>query len=270
MGDAMHLDVVDLHSFYYRTKLGRIAQRALRERIVEMWPDTKGQTVAGFGFAGPMLRPFLATSRRVLNLMPGPQGVMPWPDGMANHSVLVEETIWPIATGSVDRLIVLHGLDTCEHPTALLDEIWRVLGPGGKALFAVPNRSGPWARRDATPFGTGHPYSMAQLETQLKRHRFLPLQAARVLYTPPSHRPFFIRSAAWLERIGRAVPFGIAAGVVMVEVIKQVHAPTRRGLGDAVRKPLGVLEGIAKPVGKPVAGANMNGRAKINFTGKDS
>ena len=266
----MHLDVVDLHSFYYRTKLGRIAQRALRERIVQMWPDTKGQTVAGFGFAGPMLRPFLAGSRRVLNLMPGPQGVMPWPGGMENHSVLVEETIWPIATGSVDRLIVLHGLDTCEQPTALLNEIWRVMGPGGKALFVVPNRSGIWARRDVTPFGVGHPYSMAQLETQLKRHRFLPLQSASVLYTPPSHRPFFIRSAAVLERFGAAMPFGIAAGVIMLEVTKQIHAPTRRGLGHAVRKPLGVLEGIAKPAGKPVRGANMNGRAENNFLRKDS
>ena len=109
----MHLDVVDLNTFYYRTKLGRIAQRALRERIVQMWPNTKGQTVAGFGFAGPMLRPFLADSRRVLNLMPGQQGVMPWPDGLSNHSVMVEETLWPLSTGVVDRLIVLHGLETC-------------------------------------------------------------------------------------------------------------------------------------------------------------
>lgn len=266
----MHLDVVDLHSFYYRTKLGRIAQRALRERIVEMWPDTKGQTVAGFGFAGPMLRPFLASSRRVMNLMPGPQGVMPWPDGMANHSVLVEETSWPIATGFLDRLIVLHGLDTCENPTALLDEIWRVMGPGGKVLFVVPNRSGIWARRDVTPFGVGHPYSMAQLETQLKRHRFLPLQGASVLFTPPSHRPFFIRSAAMLERIGRNMPFGIAAGVIMVEVTKQVHAQKRRGLGDAVRKPLNVLEGIAKPAGKPVRGANRDANPNLFSARKDS
>jgi hypothetical protein len=62
----MHLDVVDLNiPFTISTKLGRIAQRALRERIVQMWPNTKGQTVVGFGFAGPMLRPFLADSRRV-------------------------------------------------------------------------------------------------------------------------------------------------------------------------------------------------------------
>ena len=250
----MHLDVVDLHSFYYRTKLGRIAQRSLRERIVAMWPNTKGQTVAGFGFAGPMLRPFLTDSRRVMNLMPGQQGVMPWPEGMPNHSVMVEETQWAVATGTIDRLIVLHGLETCERQAELLDEIWRVLGPGGKALFVVPNRAGIWARRDKTPFGFGKPYSTGQLEAQLRRHSFVPGRQDTALYAQPSHRPFFVRSAALWERIGRWVPFSMMAGAIMVEVTKQVQAPSRPGLGERVRKPLAALEGIAKPAADPVRG----------------
>jgi len=53
----MHLDVVDLRNFYYRTGLGRAAQRAVRDQIVRFWPEAKGQTVAGFGFAVPLLRP---------------------------------------------------------------------------------------------------------------------------------------------------------------------------------------------------------------------
>src|SRR5690606_36188144 len=82
--DAMHLDVLDLRHFYYRTQLGRAAQRAIRDQVVRMWPEAKGQTVAGFGFAVPLLRPYLADARLVLGLMPGQQGVMPWPAGQAN------------------------------------------------------------------------------------------------------------------------------------------------------------------------------------------
>lgn len=252
----MHLDVVDLHSFYYRTKLGRIAQRALRERIVGLWPNTQGQTVAGFGFAGPMLRPFLADSRRVLNLMPGQQGVMPWPDGLPNNSVMVEETLWPIGTGALDRLIVLHGLETCERQSDLLTEIWRVLGPGGRALFVVPNRSGLWARRDKTPFGFGRPYSFGQLEAQLRKHQFVPGKQVSALFSPPSHRSWVVRSAQWFERFGGQVPF-FPAGAVMLEVTKQVHAPTRPGLTEAVRKPLKALGGVGKQVGKPVQGRDV-------------
>lgn len=148
----MHLDVLDLRAFYYRTKLGRATQRALQDALRGLWPETRDQLVVGFGFAAPMLRPFLADARRVVALMPAEQGVMPWPVGAANVSALVEETRWPIEGDSIDRLIVAHGLETCDHPAALLDEIWRTLAPGGKAVFIVPNRSGIWAQREVTPF----------------------------------------------------------------------------------------------------------------------
>lgn len=250
----MHLDVIQLRAFYYRTKLGRIVQRALREEVVKLWPKTKGQTVVGYGFAAPMLRPFLTSARRVLCLMPGPQGVMAWPEGMENHSVLTQETKWPIPTGQIDKLIVLHGLETSEDSSALLDEIWRVLGPGGRVLFLVPNRSGLWARRDATPFGYGRPYSLAQLETQLQKHRFQPERHISALYAIPSHSSFGLKIAQMLEGFSLKVAMPFAAGVVMVEATKQVYAPTHLGLGAAVRKPLEALEGITKPAGKPVSG----------------
>ena len=172
----MHLDVQDLRNFYYRSTLGRAAQKAVRDEILELWPvaEAKGQTVAGFGFAVPLLRPYLPEARRVIGLMPGPQGVMPWPAGMANVSVLCEETLWPLDTGRVDRLVLMHGLETSERPSDVLTEAHRVLGPGGRALFVVPHRTGMWSSSDKTPFGFGRPYSAGQLETQLRQHGFMP------------------------------------------------------------------------------------------------
>ncbi len=247
----MHLDVLDLRNFYYRTKLGRVAQRAIRDAVVRMWPEASGQTVAGFGFAAPLLRPYLSTARRVIALMPAPQGVMAWPEGMANVSVLVEETQWPLATGSVDRLILLHGLETSEQPSAVLDEASRVLGPGGRALFIVPSRSGLWARRDGTPFGFGRPYSMGQLEAQLKHIDFTVERSHSALYAPPSGHPFWLRTAEFFERNGqRFAPF-LSGGVLIVEVSKQVRAPTRGGLVDVVRRPLRVLEGLGQGAPEP-------------------
>lgn len=247
----MHLDVLDLRNFYYRTQLGRVAQRAIRDQLVSMWPPAAGETVAGFGFAVPLLRPYLADARRVIGLMPGPQGVMPWPAGMENVSVLCEETAWPVQTGHVDRLVLMHGLETSENPSEVLAECQRVLGPGGKAIFVVPNRSGLWARRDGTPFGFGRPYSLGQLEAQLKRHGFTPERHVAALYAPPSARRFWLRTAQGWERLGRSVAPWLAGGVLMVEASKQVYAPTRGGLAAAVRKPLKVLEGIGQPTPEP-------------------
>lgn len=250
----MHLDVVDIRAFYYRTRLGRIVQRALREQLGKLWGDTKGQTVVGFGFAAPLLRPYLESARRVICLMPGQQGVMPWPEGEDNHSVLVEETQWPIATGKIDRLVVLHGLETCDSADELLEEIWRVLGPGGKVVFIVPNRSGLWARSENTPFGFGRPYSAGQLETQLRKHQFITERHVSALFFPPSKRVFWHRFAKIVEGYGLRGLMPLVAGVLMIEATKQVYAVPKGGLGDVVRKPLEALEGIAKPQGKPVSG----------------
>lgn len=242
----MHLDVQDLRNFYYRSTLGRAAQASIRRRMLEIWPEAKGQTVAGFGFAVPLLRPYLADARRVIGLMPGPQGVMPWPSGMANVAVMCEETLWPIETGHVDKLVLLHGLETSERPSHLLEECWRVLGPGGRALFIVPHRAGLWSNSDKTPFGYGRPYTMGQLETQLRKHDFLPEQQAAALYQLPSQRRFWQKAGPLFEQVGRGMPTFIAGGAIMLEVSKRVLS----GKGEPARprkRRIEALDGIAKP-----------------------
>lgn len=248
----MHLDVQDLRNFYYRTRLGRAAQRTIRDQVLTLWPSAERETVVGFGFAVPLLRPYLPGSRRVTALMPGQQGVMPWPAGMPNVSVLCEETLWPIETDSVDRLMVLHGLETSEQPIALLDECYRILAPEGRGLFIVPNRAGLWARRDATPFGFGRPYSLGQLEAMLSAIGLTPTRHIGALFHPPKDTPFWLKTSSVFERIGRSVSNRFAGGVLIVEVTKQVPAPPRRGLPERVRRPLRALDGIAVPEPKAV------------------
>lgn len=247
----MHLDVQDLRNFYYRSALGRAAQKSLRDRLLELWPEAKGQTVVGFGFAAPLLRPYLADARRVVTLMPGPQGVMPWPAGMPNTSVLTEETLWPLETGHVDRLVLMHGLETSERPGDLLEECWRVLGPGGKAIFIVPNRAGLWARRDRTPFGFGRPYSPGQLESQLRKHQFMPERHVGALYQVPSGQRVWMKSSALFEKVGRYVPTIMAGGAFMVEVSKLVYPPKGKVRRASSRRRIGVLEGMTEPEPKP-------------------
>lgn len=247
----MHLDVLDLRNFYYRSPLGRAAQKVVRDQLVQWWPEskTKGQTVAGFGFAVPLLRPYLGEARRVIGLMPGPQGVMPWPAGERNVSVLCEDTMWPIETGHVDKLVVMHGLETSDDQAAVLEECWRVLGPGGQAVFVVPNRAGLWSRSDDTPFGYGRPYSLGQLDAQLRKHRFVTERQMSTLYQPPSHKRAWRKTAGLLETVGRNVPWFSAGGVLMVEVSKHVVAPTGTPLRSKSKR--SVLGGIRAPQAEP-------------------
>ncbi|KAJ55121.1 ATP synthase [Actibacterium mucosum KCTC 23349] len=249
----MHVDVLDLRNFYYRTNLGRVAQRAIRNKVIEIWPEAKGQTVAGFGFAAPLLRPFIADARRVVSLMPGQQGVMAWPAGEENLSVLCPETMWPLPTGMVDKLILLHGLETGDQPNLVLEECNRVLGPGGRAMFIVPNRTGMWARRDKTPFGYGRPYSQGQLDAQLRKAGFQPEAHKSALFSPPSHKRFWLRSSQLLESMGTRVATFVAGGVLIVEVSKQAYRPAGTAAAPlAKRSIVGAAEGVAAQTAEPV------------------
>ena len=259
----MHLDAVDLRSFYYRTKLGRVAQAGLRQRLREMWPDVRGATLGGYGFAAPFLRPFKAEAARTLCLMPAQQGAFHWPVDGANVSVLCEETNWPINAGFLDRIIVVHGLEMSEQPGRLLEEINRALAPGGKAIFVAPNRSGLWARRDATPFGYGRPYSVGQLERQLQEHGFEPERHAAALWAFPSHRRFWLNVAGACERMGRGVDAQRLAGAILVETSKLAFAAPRSGAKAPVTAPLKAWGGLApapKPAGR-AARDDASGRA---------
>lgn len=247
----MHQDVCLLRDFYYTTSLGRAAQKAMRDQLEARWPNLSGLSVAGFGFAAPLLRPSLSTAARVLALMPAQQGVMHWPAEAENHSVLVEETSWPLATDSIDRLVVLHGLETSERPAALMEEAARVLRIGARIVLIVPNRSGLWARRDDTPFALGRPYSLRQIETLLSEHGFEVGTTSSALFFPPKDRKRWLNWAMMLENLGQRLSRYHAGGVLLVEATRIADAPRPSGLAIRERKPLRILDPVRPTTTRP-------------------
>jgi SAM-dependent methyltransferase len=251
----MHLDVKEIRDFYYRSTLGRTARASINKNLSSIWPDTSGLNVLGFGFPIPFLSKYLDTSRRVVALMPAQMGVLGWPSQETNVSVLVDEKRWPIDTGQVDRLIMSHSLEHASDLSALLTEACRVLGPGGRALFMVPNRAGLWSRSDNTPFGQGKPFSSGQLETQLRLHGFLPEKHFSALYMLPSKKRNLQRYSTFLEKIGQKLPF-LVGGLIMLEASKISDLTKGSPILENKRSAIGVLGGLAK--GKPQPVLNIN------------
>lgn len=218
----MWTDVVDLRDFY-ATSLGQVASRMLRRRIRLIWPDLSGQRVLGLGYATPYLRPFVDQAERVLAVMPAQQGVLPWPAMGANHVALAEESDLPLPDLSVDRVLLVHAVECSEQLRSMLREVWRILADGGRILVVVPNRRGIWARLDRTPFGFGHPYTVAQLSRLLRDCMFTPVAAAGALFVPPSYSRMLLASAPAWENLGDRW-FPRFAGVNMIEATKQIYA----------------------------------------------
>jgi SAM-dependent methyltransferase len=226
-------DVVDLRDFYGQS-LGQVAQRLIRQRLRTLWPNLRGHSLLGLGYATPYLRPFMDEAERVIAVMPAAQGVLHWPQNEKNLVTLADETALPLPDRSMDRVLLVHALECGEQIRPMLREAWRVLADGGRLMVIAPNRTGLWAQLERSPFAMGHPYSAGQLGRLLRATMFTPMQEARALYVPPVRSRMILRAAPAIERLGqRLLPR--FAGVVMVEAAKQLYAGT--GLREPAKAP---------------------------------
>ena len=160
--------------------------------------------------------------------MPAAQGVMPWPRDGAGMTVLSDETELPFPDNSIDRMLLVHALESSEHPGDMLKECWRVLAGGGRLMVVVPNRRSYWSHLERTPFGHGQPFTQAQATRLLRLNGFTPLQSERALLFMPFSWRAWLKAAPGWERIGRRW-FSTFAGVIVIEAMKQLYgaAPTK-------------------------------------------
>jgi SAM-dependent methyltransferase len=218
----MPSDVVDLRDFY-RRGLGQVARRMIRRAIQRVWPDLHGMRLLGIGYTTPFLTALSGDTERTVALMPASLGVLRWPPDGRNLVTLADEGELPFADYSIDRVLLVHALETSEEIGPMLKEIWRVLAGGGRLLIVVPNRRGIWARLDRTPFGSGRPYTMSQLSQLLRDEQFTPVGSDAALFIPPAKGRMIMRSSPAWERIGKRW-FPTFAGVLLVEATKQIYA----------------------------------------------
>jgi SAM-dependent methyltransferase len=239
----MASDVIDLRDFY-RTPLGQVARRMIRQAVRRMWPDLHGLSLLGLGYPAPFLSAINGETERTVALMPASFGVLAWPSEGANLATLSDEGELPFADYSLDRVLLIHALETTDQAGPMLKEVWRVLAGGGRLLIVTPNRRGIWARLDRTPFGSGRPYTMSQLSQLLRDELFTPVATGTALFVPPSRSRMVLRSARAWERVGTRW-FPTFAGVLMVEATKQIYAKP-----VAARAPKRRLVYAPAPVGR--------------------
>jgi SAM-dependent methyltransferase len=244
----MHHDVSEISAFYL-SPLGRIARQIIRAEVKAVWPTAAGERVVGVGHASPYLRPYLGDAERVIAVMPAAEGVLHWPPEGPNVTTLAFEEQLPLPDTSVDKLLLVHCLETAHDPDTVLREAWRVLMPAGRVLAIVPYRSGAWARADHTPMGLGRPFSRFQLCEMLDGAWLKPVSVRRCLYVPPSRRRFVLGTTRLWEGIGRRVAPGLA-GMLAVEAEKTF---TRGIPVVATQRRLRIFAPGLSPAPKPAA-----------------
>jgi len=224
------MDVIDLRDFYSQ-RLGIVARRLINRGIHACWPDAEGQRVLGIGYPTPYLGSFRGEARALAAFMPASQGAIIWPNESSVLTALIEDDRLPLADNSVDLMLAVHCLELSDSLRLLLREMWRVLKPEGRLLAIVPNRRGVWARLERTPFGHGRPYSASQLDRLLRDALFEPVSTDSALHMPPFKRPQLLGVARTIGRMSARIG-PTFAGVILVEVRKEVSAPTGRAIRE--------------------------------------
>jgi len=200
---------------FYAAPLGRVAERMIGARIAYLWPDGAQRDLLGLGWAGPYMGVWHAprTGRRILIT----------PHGAAPGTALAEDARLPLPDTCLDRILLVHALETSDAASGLLRECWRVLRDDGRLLVVVPNRIGTWAHFDHTPFGQGRPYSRGQVARLLERRLFRVTRREAALFVPPFPWRMLLGGAGLWDRMGRRLVRRLA-GVMLVEAEKDLHS----------------------------------------------
>ena len=112
----------------------------------------------------------------------------------------------PIATDSVDLVILMHHLSNTGEPHAVLREAFRILIPEGKLVIIDFNPVSLWGLRhflqgwlEYVPFN-GHFYTAKRIDDWMRLLGFDQLCHYRVGYLPPIQKTSVTRHLTWLEK----------------------------------------------------------------------
>lgn len=159
----------------------------------------------------------------------------------------------PVASDSIDAVVLPHTLDFSPDPHQVLREVERILIPEGRLLIAGFNPWSLWGlwrwlpgRRSQVPWN-GRFLSYPRIQDWLSLMGFAVEAVDLRAFRPPLHHPGLIRRTQFMERFGpRVMP--MLAGVYVVRAVKQVSTvtPIRH-----VWRRLGRLElGTVKPTAR--------------------
>lgn len=134
----------------------------------------------------------------------------------------------PIATQSIDLVVLAHVLEFAEEPHAILREVDRVMMPEGRLVIVGFNPWSLWGLRSALGFSrerypwNGHFLSLLRVKDWLALLGFDVSAGRLIAYAPP------FDSERWRRRFGFMEPAGdrwwaVGGAVYMLQAIKRVR-----------------------------------------------
>jgi SAM-dependent methyltransferase len=153
------------------------------------------------------------------------------PDAGGPNAIRANFDTLPIATNSVEAVLLPHTLEHAARPHQVLREVDRVLVGEGNVVICGFSPWGPWGARHFLARGDFPPHAMRMMSERRTRDwlsllSFEIVASRRYLFAPPwTQRMFGLRPESWLERRGPMLAAPLA-GAYLLKARKRVHAVT--------------------------------------------
>ncbi len=203
---------------WYTTPLGQLVGEAERNLLEQVLPNLFGYYLVQLG--APQGEDLLSASRIAHRIIL--DDIPPRPHKNENSYIMGQGEQMPMASDSLDVLILPHSLEYADRPHEILREAERVLIPEGHlvilgfnpfSLFGVRRLLTGW--RDEAPWG-GHFYSALRIRDWLALLGFDTVSLRNYFYRPPFQNQRLLRPLARMERFAERLWSPLGGGYILV------------------------------------------------------
>lgn len=218
---------------FYNSDFGIMYRDLVSARIASSWDNNDNLEVLGIGYTPPFHDVLSGKNTRIYHAMVASMGAHHVFDNNGkNIAFSCEEAELPLESNSVDRILVINGLEQFEMFTPCLQELWRILKSTGKILIFVPNRLSIWSRTDWTPLGYGRPFSSMQICKSMRDAHFCIDNYSNMLFAPPVKGLYKYVNLDVFEKFGKVICPALG-GVCVIEASKHTYMPVKPSLSPA-------------------------------------
>lgn len=227
---------------FYAAPAGKLLDGEIAAYLDAAWEDGDlgRRHMMCLGFPPPVLRRKAASARSFSLLCPPFIGAVPWVEGDVSKAAVVDPSRLPLREGCFDRVLVCHAFEYLEDPLSFVEELWRALAPGGRAIFLVANKRWPWHRRGAPWQHRAVRVPVKTFCAFLRRNGLAPLKRTGCLYGLPVEFPESPKARELVRAVNRGT--GLAgAGFYLLEAEKTLGS-------DAVKEKTPLKIAPASPI----------------------
>jgi len=133
---------------FYKTSCGKHLGVEVENNLNKSWNDQNLSHchILCIGFPVPGIKALSQKGASFALFTPGFLGAKKMVRKGMNFSATGDEAHLPFRQGSYDRAYIFHALEYMEDQVSFLEELWKVLSPGGRIFLMVPNKKGPWKK----------------------------------------------------------------------------------------------------------------------------